>query len=106
MTDSIGNHVLHQRENLAELGNSRLAAGRYRVKVEIPPLWLAPGLYTLTFKFIGHNSLGREERHHSERAMLDVLGSINIIGKAHLDPPAAWTLTPSQTPALSESFLA
>jgi lipopolysaccharide transport system ATP-binding protein len=106
MTDSIGNDVLHQREKLEELGNEQLTAGRYKVKVEIPPLWLAPGVYTLTFKFIGHNSLGKEERHHSERATLDVTGSINSIGRAHLDPPAAWTLTPIQTTALSESFLA
>ncbi|MCM3874378.1 MAG: polysaccharide ABC transporter ATP-binding protein [Pyrinomonadaceae bacterium] len=94
MNDSLGHTVLHQRVKLSDVVNRELSAGRYLVRVEIPPLWLAPGMYTLSFKFIGHDSLGHEQRHISERAMLDVAGSVNGIGKAYLDPPSDWTLTP------------
>lgn len=93
INDSVGETVVHQRMYLKELVAAKLEAGRYRLMVELPPLWIAPGVYSLYFKFIGMKTNGMEERHFSERAILDVTGAGNGIGRAHLAPPLRWTLT-------------
>jgi lipopolysaccharide transport system ATP-binding protein len=93
LDDSVGDNVVHQRIYSDQLWSGNLKAGRYRVKVELPPLWLAPGVYTLYFKFIGRKPCGRDERHLSERAVIDVIGSADGIGRANLAPPVTWTLS-------------
>src|SRR6185295_6949642 len=80
MNDSIGNTVLHERIKSDEVWAKELPFGRYQVRVDLPALWLAPGVYSIYFKLIGHNSAGTEERLFSERAVLDVSGSVNTIG--------------------------
>jgi lipopolysaccharide transport system ATP-binding protein len=94
LDDCVGDNVVHQRIYSNELWSGNLEAGRYRVKVELPPLWLAPGVYTLYFKFVGRKACGGEERHLSERAVIDVTGSADGIGRANLAPPINWTLAP------------
>jgi homopolymeric O-antigen transport system ATP-binding protein len=96
LDDCVGDNVVHQRIYSKELWSGNLGAGRYRVKVELPPLWLAPGVYTLYFKFIGRKPCGMEERHLSERAVIDVTGSADGIGRANLAPPLNWTLAPEE----------
>jgi lipopolysaccharide transport system ATP-binding protein len=93
LDDSLGDNVVHQRMYSNQLWSGNLKAGRYRVKVELPPLWLAPGVYTLYFKFIGRKPCGRDERHLSERVVIDVIGSADGIGRANLAPPVNWTLS-------------
>ena len=92
INNSVGDTVVHQRVDSRELTPARLEAGRYRVRVELPPLWLAPGIYTLYFKFIGGKPTGTEERHFSERVILDVTGKVNGISRANLAPPLRWAL--------------
>jgi hypothetical protein len=94
LDNSIGDNVVHRRVFSEQLGSRTLDAGRYRIKVELPNLWLAPGVYTLYFKFIGRKPSGMEERYLSERAVIDVSGDSDGIGRANLAPPVSWTLTP------------
>src|SRR6266850_1271597 len=91
LDNSVGDNLVHQRLDSDQLWSGSLEAGRYRVKVELPPLWLAPGVYTLFFKFIGRKPSGMEERHLSERAVIDITGSADGIGRANLAPPVDWT---------------
>jgi lipopolysaccharide transport system ATP-binding protein len=94
LDNSVGDNIVHQRVYSDQLWSGNLEVGRYRVKVELPTLWLAPGVYTLYFKFIGRKPSGMEERHLSERAVIDISGSADGIGRANLAPPANWTLAP------------
>jgi lipopolysaccharide transport system ATP-binding protein len=91
--DAMGNLVVHRRVHSDSLLSEPLAAGRYRVRVDIPALWLAPGVYTVHFKFIGQTIDGPEQRHLSERVILDVTGDIEGISRANLVPPLSWTMT-------------
>ena len=93
INNAIGDIVVHQKVNIKQLSDGKLEGGRYVLKAEFPSLWLAPGMYTVYFKFQGHNLLGAEERHLSERVILNVSGSINGIGRAYLAPPPNWTFT-------------
>jgi lipopolysaccharide transport system ATP-binding protein len=99
LNDSVGNTVLHHRVRSDELCSEELAAGRYKVRVDLPTLWLAPGIYTLHFKFIGHGSSLAEQRYFSERATLDVIGSASTLSKAYLAPVANWSLIRHTEPA-------
>ncbi|WP_406700181.1 ABC transporter ATP-binding protein [Singulisphaera sp. Ch08] len=91
--DSSGTMLVHQRLDGETLWSRDLQAGRYRVGVEFPALWLAANLYTLHFKFIGWRTGGGTERHHSERVMLDVTNDVNGVGRALLAPSARWLLS-------------
>jgi lipopolysaccharide transport system ATP-binding protein len=92
ITNSIGEPVVHQRIHSNQLGDA-LPAGRYRLTALFPGLWLAPGVYTLYFKFIGRRATGGDERYLSERVMLDIAGSTWELSGAALAPPANWTLS-------------
>ncbi|NUO62695.1 MAG: ABC transporter ATP-binding protein [Gemmatimonadaceae bacterium] len=88
--DGAGHTLIHQRATLNEL-RPRDDASPLRVGVELPALWMAPGVYSVYFKFIGRTHEGGDVRHLSERAIIDVEGSIAAVGKALLAPAAAWS---------------
>jgi lipopolysaccharide transport system ATP-binding protein len=96
MHDAVGDLVVHHRVDTRTLGGSPLTAGRHRVDVALPPLWLAPGVYTLQFKLIGETTAGADERHVSERVVLDVTGEVEALDGARLAPPAQWEMTPAR----------
>jgi lipopolysaccharide transport system ATP-binding protein len=93
INDAVGGLVVHQRIDTRELGLDHMRAGRYKVRADLPALWLAPGIYTLHFKFMGRNISRKEDRYLSERVMLDVTGNVNGIGRATLAPPPCWTIS-------------
>jgi hypothetical protein len=64
--------------------------------VDLPPLWLAPGLYTLSFKLIGRTADNRDERLLSPPVLLDVTGADGRVGRARLAPPLRWTIRRSE----------
>jgi hypothetical protein len=101
--DSAGNTVVHRYIESNEIQPGNLASGRYEVHVELPPLWLAPGIYSSYFKFLGHRQAlsqssntfsSGEDRPRSERIMLDVVGDARGISRASLAPNVQWGLTP------------
>jgi len=103
LDNSVGDNIVHQRADSDQLWSGNLEAGRYRVKVELPTLWLAPGVYTLYFKFIGRKPCGMEERYLSERSVIDITGSADGIGRANLAPPLDWTFAPETLLANQEA---
>jgi len=92
VNDAVGNQFIHQRTELRELGYDALSAGTYRLRSNFPALWMAPGVYTVYFKFIGQSAEGKQEIHHSERVLLDVTGSAEGISRSLLTPPLDWAL--------------
>ena len=97
VNDSLGNLVVHQRVESDDLWSANRDASRYRLRVELPPLWLAPSVYTLYFKFLGVKASGECVRHLSERIVLDVTGNARAIGRSYLAPPTRWTFQPDAT---------
>lgn len=94
INDAVGGLTVHQRIDISELGLEGMSAGRYRVRAVLPALWIAPGIYTLHFKFMGNNTSRKQDRYLSERVMVDVVGNVNGIGRAVLAPPPCWTISP------------
>lgn len=95
INDSLGNLVVFQQVESDQLWARELLPSRYRVRVEFPPLWLAPGVYTVSFKFVGRKPSDIEEKHLSERALLDIGGRSNGKSRASLAPTLNWKMTPS-----------
>ena len=93
---------------MQQIGYETLDAGSYHVNVAFPALWLAAGVYTIYVKFIGYSPAGVEERHNSERALIDVVGAESGISRSVLSPPFDWDIQPapsenSSTVSLSSS---
>jgi lipopolysaccharide transport system ATP-binding protein len=90
--DSSGNTLIYHVEHDRQLEKPGLEAGVHHVRVEFPPLWLVPGIYTLFFKLTGRREEGDELRYTSERVMLNVTGKLNGHGRALMSPPLKWSL--------------
>lgn len=98
LDDAAGNTILSQVTDDKELQAPVLDSGLYAIRVQFPPLWLAPGIYVLYFKFTGRRGSGVEEEYKSERALINVTGSPNGKARALLAPQLNWSLTPELLP--------
>jgi lipopolysaccharide transport system ATP-binding protein len=89
LTDAAGNVLVYHATNNKELYSDELRDGVYRVTVEVPPLWLKPGVYTLFFKLTGMTEAGDERRYGSGHVALNVAGRLNNgeQGRGLLAPP-------------------
>lgn len=91
--DSTGDLLVHQREDI-ELQAGAKPHRRLRVTVVLPPLWLAAGLYSVHFKFIGRTTHGTETKYVSERRILDTRGWSPERANASLAPSCEWAIDP------------
>lgn len=90
--DAEGNRVVHN-ENL---DFKEFEKGIHRIKAQIPPLYLKPGVYTLFLKFLGETQDASKARYFSERLVLDISDKTNMFhGKvgATILPPIQWTVS-------------
>ena len=92
--NSTGELLVHQREDLEFPESVDYAKRRLRVTVALPPLWLAAGLYSVHFKFIGRTTLQAEARYVSERRILDTRGWSPERANALLAPFCEWQIEP------------
>jgi hypothetical protein len=90
--DFAGNTVIHSRVSSRDVGIEDLD-GEFQLELEIPGLWLTPGVYTAYFKFLIPSIGASSGRYYSERAMLQVDGQIGHEGKAVLSPRIEWRPT-------------
>ena len=93
--DPGGMSVAHNFADLSDLKVEGMRAGHYRLRAEVPALWLVPNIYSLYFKLISKTSAGLEKRYESARVMLDITdGTKQSAGKirAVLIPAIGWTL--------------
>lgn len=99
--DSTGALVVHQRTDVSNFSVIGVNRQRLNVTATLPPLWLAPGLYTVHFKFIGLTGLGIEPKYLSERRILDVRGWLEDRSDASLAPGCDWSVCPAGLDATS-----
>jgi lipopolysaccharide transport system ATP-binding protein len=92
--NSTGELLVHQREDLECDASSGYGHRRLRVTVALPPMWLAAGLYSVHFKFIGRTALDSEARYVSERRILDTRGWSPERANALLAPTCKWSIDP------------
>lgn len=92
INDAVGNQIVHHRMEASDLGYDTMDAGTYQVRASFPSLWLAPGVYTVHFKFLGNRPDGVMERHISERALLDITADIDGVSRSLLAPPLEWEI--------------
>jgi lipopolysaccharide transport system ATP-binding protein len=86
----LGQNVVHATVNSKELG-FKLLNGSYRLNLDLPPLWITPGLYSIYCKIIVR-SPERSISALSERIMLKVTGAFDKTGKTLLTPDNKWNL--------------
>jgi len=94
--DSAGRPVIHSRIATREIG-AAVVDGPMDLRVQVPPLWLSPGLYSLYFKFLLPVSTGDKGRVQSERTILHISGDIDQTGKSLLTPRLDWSFEPLES---------
>ena len=88
-----GQSIVHASVQSRDIGPQTMT-GDYRLAMDLPPLWLAPGMYSVYAKFIMTGA--SKTKIHSDRVLLEITGDFDKTGKAVLKPEAAWNL--SQAP--------
>lgn len=88
--NSFGQAVVHVSANSKDIG-CRVLSGKYRLEVDIPPLWLSPGLYSVYSKFISRTG-GRSARLRSDTLLLEITGQFDRTGKTLLTPDVEWKI--------------
>jgi lipopolysaccharide transport system ATP-binding protein len=89
--DFTGASVVHSRIAGSDIGAEYLD-GHCQLHLTLPPLWLAPGVYTAYFKFLTSDINGTAGRVVSERAILEVHGELRGHSDAVLSPEVNWKL--------------
>jgi len=90
--DFLGRMLIHSRIKSRDLGFD-VIDGEYRLQLDLPPLWLSPGVYSAYFKFVFPSAAAATGRFNSERFMLEISGQYEPSGKAILNPCIGWKLT-------------
>lgn len=93
LEDFTGRMLLHRRISAREIG-AEVVDGPSRLEVEVPALWLSPGVYSAYFKFMLPDANIGSGRLFTERYMLEVRGEIDNTGRALLNPSVRWDLRP------------
>lgn len=94
LEDFLGATILHHRVNSRDIGAERLH-GNCELSIELPPLWLTPGIYSAYFKFLLPQTDVGPGRTKSEKMMIEIHGEFGNAGRAVLSPTIEWTLTPA-----------
>ncbi len=97
LSDAYDRMIVHAREESPALGIPSVGAGDVLdIAVQIPALWLNPGLYTAHLKALVWGNF-QGARLVSDKVPIDVTGSYSRAG-ALLDPPLHWTITREPAP--------
>ncbi len=95
--DAECNQVVHNYIRTKEIGWNDLMKGTYRIKAQMPALWLKPGVYTLYLKLIAETKDARQVKYLSERVLLDIADKTEMFaGKVYATilPPVKWAVSP------------
>jgi lipopolysaccharide transport system ATP-binding protein len=92
LSDAFDRQIVHARQESPALGVSSVKAGDVLdLSVDVPALWLNPGLYSAHFKVLLWGNF-QGARNVSDKVPIDVTGSFNRVD-ALLDPPLSWTIS-------------
>ena len=87
LNDMHGRMVFHLKEESTDLGIKQCQPNDYQITVQIPPLWLNPGLYSFQFKVLTWGQAGW--RYVSDPFPLDISGESSKVD-AILHPRGEW----------------
>jgi lipopolysaccharide transport system ATP-binding protein len=91
LEDMYGRYVFSLRSTHEALGAPVVQRGKYMVRLQIPPLWLNPGVYSLYFKLIMSSGF-TSARHVSDKVPVDVEGASSTSEGVVLHPAARWAV--------------
>lgn len=94
LEDFLGSTILHHRVNSRDIGAERLH-GTCELSIDLPALWLTPGIYSAYFKFLLPETDAGPGRAKSEKMMIEIHGEFGNAGRAVLSPTIEWSLTPA-----------
>jgi lipopolysaccharide transport system ATP-binding protein len=100
--DFLGNTIVHSRVNSRDIG-ADLIDGRCNIELDIPALWLTPGVYSAYFKFLLPDAGTGTGRAASEKIILEVAGELGNSGKAVLTPKIGWSIESAHEPVRQSS---
>jgi lipopolysaccharide transport system ATP-binding protein len=98
LEDFTGRMLLHRRITTREM-DAEIIDGPCRLEVEVPALWLSPGVYSAYFKFLLPDTNIGSGRLYTEKYMLEVRGEVDSTGRALLNPQVKWKLHQTQMAA-------
>lgn len=104
LEDFTGRMLLHRRIATREM-DAEVLHGPNRLEVEVPALWLSPGVYSVYFKFLLPTTNVGSGRVFTEKFMLEVRGEVDSTGRALLNPQLKWQLHPQTQNAETELAL-
>jgi lipopolysaccharide transport system ATP-binding protein len=87
--DALQNRVLHLQTDTRELGIGVVAPGLYRIRIDLPTLWLASGVYTAVVKLRVIGSDGFDGKIESSYLPIVVAGNSARMDNL-LSPDAQW----------------
>jgi hypothetical protein len=105
--DAECNQVVHNYIRTRDIGRHNLNSGTYRIKAQMPPLWLKPGVYTLYLKLIAETEDAKQVKYLSERVLLDINDKTGMFtGKVYaaILPPVKWAMSPAHESSDLERF--
>ncbi len=91
--DAEGNQIVHNKQ----FDFKEFKKGTYRIKAQIPPIYLKPGVYTLNFKLLGETQTAEgvsKVKYVSERLIVDVCDKTKMFSgkvRAAILPPVKWS---------------
>ncbi len=99
--NGFGQSVIHKKVSSKNMGYE-LIDGAFRLKVEMPSLWITPGMYSMYFKVLvptAHWS----GRVISDRMILEVSGQMESSGRAFMNPDVTWSMETLESAPLISS---
>lgn len=88
--NAFGQSVLHKKVSSSKIGYE-LIDGDFRLNVELPGLWISPGVYSMYFKVLVPTTHW-SGRVISDRIILEVTGPMESSGKAFMNPNVNWSM--------------
>lgn len=93
--NAFGQSVLHKKISTAAIGCD-VIDGDFTLNVELPSLWLTPGIYSMYFKVLVPTA-DWSGRVISDRVNLEVTGQMEASGRAFINPDVNWNIHPIES---------
>lgn len=88
---SRGEKLIHSRVESNQIVSRLSTPGAFNITVNVPPLWLNPGLYSAYFKVLVHGEGSGSGRNVSDPIYFTVTGNANQVVTV-LNPPVSWEI--------------
>ncbi len=98
--NAFGQSVLHKKISSAAIGQT-VIDGDFQIRVDLPSLWLTPGIYSMYFKILVPTDQW-SGRAISDRVNLEVIGPMEPSGRAFINPNVDWNIRALESVRVAE----